>query len=121
MSKVETVKIDRRDFIASLGGAAAVALMSHEAKADALEHHLEEKLYAQEGGAGPGGFGNAPFPSTAEVHENIVDILNPDTTARGLKRIVGEKSRLECIMELVSDDNEMILLNELFVRAYATA
>mgnify|MGYP001024996979 FL=1 len=61
------------------------------------------------------------IPAFAEVHENIVDILNPDTTARGLKRIVGEKSRLECIMELVSDDNEMILLNELFVRAYATA
>ena len=61
------------------------------------------------------------IPEFAEVHENIVDILNPDTPPRGLKRIVGEKSRLECIMELVSDDNQMILLNELFVRAYATA
>jgi hypothetical protein len=61
------------------------------------------------------------IPEFAEVHENIVDILNPDTPARGLKRIVGEKSRLECIMELTQGDNEMILLNELFVRAYAAA
>jgi radical SAM superfamily enzyme YgiQ (UPF0313 family) len=61
------------------------------------------------------------IPGFKEVHENIVDILNPDTPARGLKRIVGEKSRLECIMELVSDDNEIIILNELFTRSYARA
>jgi hypothetical protein len=34
------VEIDRRAFFASLGGTAAVALMSDEAKADALEHYL---------------------------------------------------------------------------------
>ncbi len=31
------IQIDRRHFIASLGGAAAVKLMSSEAKAEALE------------------------------------------------------------------------------------
>ena len=36
--------IDRRAFIASLGGAAVVATMDHEAKADALEHYMEEQL-----------------------------------------------------------------------------
>jgi hypothetical protein len=30
------IEIDRRDFIAGLGGAAAVSVMSHEARADAL-------------------------------------------------------------------------------------
>ena len=38
------MEIDRRAFIASLGGAAAVAAMDHEARADALEHHMEEQL-----------------------------------------------------------------------------
>ena len=38
------MEIDRRAFIASLGGAAAVNLMDHEAKAEALEHYMEEKL-----------------------------------------------------------------------------
>ena len=37
---------DRRQFIASLGGAGAVALMSHEARADALEGALLAKLDA---------------------------------------------------------------------------
>ena len=36
--------IDRRAFIASLGGASAVALMTSEQKADALEHYMEETL-----------------------------------------------------------------------------
>jgi len=38
------MEIDRRAFIASLGGAAVVASMDHEAKADALEHYMEEQL-----------------------------------------------------------------------------
>ncbi len=36
--------IDRRAFIASLGGASAVALMTSEQKADALEAYMEEQL-----------------------------------------------------------------------------
>ena len=38
------MEVDRRAFIASLGGAAAVNLMDHEAKAEALEHYMEDKL-----------------------------------------------------------------------------
>ena len=38
--------LDRRAFISSLGGTAAVALMSPEQKADALEHYMEEELDA---------------------------------------------------------------------------
>jgi len=64
------IKIDRREFIASLGGAAAVGLMSHEARADALEHYLEERLYAS--AEGMSGGGSAPaFPTVAELDAQI--------------------------------------------------
>lgn len=52
--------VDRRAFIASLGGPAAVALMSAEAKADALENHLNEQLTSA-----------ARYPSVAEVDAEI--------------------------------------------------
>lgn len=64
------IRIDRRDFIASLGGAAAVGLMSHEARADALEHYLEERLYASAEGSSGGGSG-AGFPTVAELEAQI--------------------------------------------------
>jgi hypothetical protein len=38
------MEIDRRAFIAGLGGASAVALMTSEQKADALEAYMEEQL-----------------------------------------------------------------------------
>ena len=41
------MEIDRRAFIASLGGTAAVSLMDSEAKADSLEHWMEEQLDEQ--------------------------------------------------------------------------
>src|SRR5262245_8068426 len=61
--------IDRRAFIASLGGPAAVALMDSEAKADALEHWMEEKLDEQVAAAQ----GQAPekFPTVAELEAQI--------------------------------------------------
>lgn len=65
------IEIDRRAFIASLGGAAAVSLMSHEAKADALEHYLEDRLYAQASGNNNGGSGAREFPTTLEVYDAI--------------------------------------------------
>ena len=38
------MEIDRRAFVSSLGGAAAVALLTPDQKADALEHYMEEQL-----------------------------------------------------------------------------
>src|SRR5215475_4759381 len=38
------IHIDRRHFIASLGGAAAIKLMSSEAKAEALESYMMQQL-----------------------------------------------------------------------------
>jgi hypothetical protein len=67
------LEIDRRAFIASLGGAAAVAAMDHEARADALEHYAEEKLdelVAQNGGAAAQGQ-ERPFPTVAEIEAQI--------------------------------------------------
>jgi len=70
------MKLDRRDLIAKLGGVAAVAAMTHEARADALEHHLMAAA-----GPSPGsGSGSMPaamaadksrFPTTAEVEAQI--------------------------------------------------
>lgn len=56
------MEIDRRAFIASLGGASVVAAMSSEAKADALEEHQQALLNA----AAPG-----KFPTRAELDEQV--------------------------------------------------
>jgi hypothetical protein len=63
------MEVDRRAFIASLGGTAAVSLMDHETKAEALEHWMEERLdedvAAQQGGE------QRKFPSVAELDAAI--------------------------------------------------
>ena len=63
------MEVDRRAFIASLGGAAVVAGMDHEAKAEALEHYMEDKLdemvAAQQGGQ------SEKFPTVAEIEAQI--------------------------------------------------
>jgi hypothetical protein len=65
-------EIDRRAFIASLGGTAAVGLMSHEARADALEDysiHALDRAVAQS----PTGAAAAPekFLTVAELEAQI--------------------------------------------------
>lgn len=60
--------IDRRAFIANLGGAGAVSLMSHEAKAEALE----SALMAQASGAvAKSNSSPEKFPSAAELEAQI--------------------------------------------------
>ncbi|PYR37650.1 MAG: hypothetical protein DMF93_17600, partial [Acidobacteria bacterium] len=60
------MEIDRRAFIASLGGPAVVALMDHEAKAEALEHYMEEKLDTMVAAQQP-----EKFPTVAEIQAQI--------------------------------------------------
>ena len=60
------VQIDRRHFIASLGGVAAVKLMSAEAKAEALESYMMEQL-----NTGSAGQAKPKFPKAAEVEAQI--------------------------------------------------
>src|SRR5579863_1981404 len=64
----ETMEIDRRAFIAGLGGVAAVAAMADEAKAEALEHHMMLQLsVANQAAAGS----EKKFPTAAEVEAQI--------------------------------------------------
>jgi hypothetical protein len=53
-----------------------------------------------------------------EIFLEVKDILDPNTPLKSIKKIKGY-SRLEAIMSLFQDDNEIILKNELFLRAYA--
>lgn len=64
--------IDRRDFIASIGGVATVSLLSPEAKADALEDYLNDRLQLAQ--AEPEGTNDAAarrFPTVAELEAQI--------------------------------------------------
>src|SRR5262245_8044078 len=64
------MEIDRRAFIASLGGPAVVAAMTHEARADALEHYLEEQL--DQAVAAQNGQQQAnKYPTVAELEAEI--------------------------------------------------
>ena len=60
--------LNRRAFIATLGGTAAVAMMDSEAKADALEHYMEEQLDEQVAAAQ-----GQPekFPTVADIEAQI--------------------------------------------------
>jgi hypothetical protein len=58
------MEIDRRLFIASLGGVSAVATMGHEARAEALEHYMSDLLDAADDQ-------QPKFPTAAEVEAQI--------------------------------------------------
>jgi hypothetical protein len=74
------MEIDRRAFMTSLGGTAAVALMTSEEKADALEHYMEERLdelvLAQQG-------------SPAQPYPTMADIEAANAKRTGMRRGVG--------------------------------
>ena len=63
------IDIDRREFLATLGGAAAVKLMDHEARADALEDYSIEKL--DEAVAAKQNPQQPVFPTVAELEAQI--------------------------------------------------
>ena len=63
------MELDRRHFIASLGGAAAVKLMSHEARAEALEAYQQQPLNAA--AAAGGQTTPSKFPTAAQVEAQI--------------------------------------------------
>ena len=96
------LEIDRRAFIASLGGAAAVAAMDHEARADALEHYAESRLdeLAAQRGGGAGVQGqDQPFPTVAQIEAQI----ETRSTRRGVGGLFvsgrGNVKRLEKMPE----------------------
>jgi hypothetical protein len=61
------MQVDRRAFIASVGGAAAFGAMHTEAQADALEHYLLQRLNDESGG---GAAARRP-PTVAEIEAQI--------------------------------------------------
>jgi hypothetical protein len=92
------MKLDRRDFFAKLGGAAAVAAMTHEARADALEHYMMAGAAgpaATAASSAPAAAGDGkPFPTVAEIEAQIETqpkrrgVGNLFTTANGnMKRL----------------------------------
>jgi hypothetical protein len=85
------MEIDRRAFIASLGGAAAVALMSDEQKADALEHYMEEMLndavLAQQQAQGE-------YPSVADIEARNQDLNRYSRRGAGNLFVAGRDGKL---------------------------
>src|SRR5215470_18501446 len=63
------IQIDRRHFIASLGGGAAVKLMTAEAKAEALESYMMAQLNG--GASTPPGTPSKKFPKAADIEAQI--------------------------------------------------
>lgn len=70
------MKLDRRDLFAKLGGAAAVVAMTHEARADALEHYMmlaaaDPAATSDGSSAAAHAVGSKHFPTAAEVDAQI--------------------------------------------------
>ena len=69
------MEINRRAFVASLGGTAAVALMSPEEKADALEHYMGTRL--EEAGTVEGLLAEAQdegYPTVADLERRNANL-----------------------------------------------
>lgn len=65
------IEIDRRHFIASIGGTAALGLLSHEAKADKLEEYLSERLMVAQLDSSEAAGRRTRFPTAAEIEAEI--------------------------------------------------
>jgi len=82
------IEIDRRDFIASLGGTAAVGLMSHEARADELEDELNRRLQLAQAPAQASE--SSRFPTAAEIEAQIPTRSYRRGTGRAFLNTDGE-------------------------------
>jgi hypothetical protein len=69
--------IDRRAFIASLGGLAVVDAMDSETKAEALEHYMVEKLDEMSSGLLPEAEQLLPSPPEATVRRGVGSLFAP--------------------------------------------
>ena len=101
--------LDRRAFIASIGGAAAAAVMTSEQKADALEAYMEETLdgLVVQQGAAP-----VKYPTMAEIEEenakrmgirrgggNVFNASGRDGKPRGLLPAMSKTPTLQEFFE----------------------
>jgi hypothetical protein len=80
------VKVDRRAFIASVGGAAAFAALGMEARADALEHYMLRRL--NDDVASGGGSSGPAAPAAAKPAPTVAE-LEAQVDTKPLRRGVG--------------------------------
>ena len=100
------MEFDRRAFIASLGGAAAVALMTPDQKADALEHYWEDELDAAiEARQAQSG----QYPTVAEIAERNANLDRP--YRRGAGGLFVPSRRTGKLRELAKMPSEPTLLD----------
>ncbi|HEY1283743.1 MAG TPA: hypothetical protein VGE96_04620 [Steroidobacteraceae bacterium] len=78
------MQVDRRAFIASVGGAAVFGTMNTEAKADALEHYLLQRLNDESGGDS----GARRAPTVAEIEAQI----DTRPTRRGIGNLFAART-----------------------------
>ena len=93
--------------MASLGGTGAVALMTPDEKADALEHYLESRL--EESKIIEGLLQERPYPTVAEINAGNADLTRPYrngvgalfvTKNDGDREVDGKLRKLETMPEL---------------------
>jgi len=95
------MEIDRRKFIASLGGAAAVAMMTHEQRAEALEHYMEDELDAFLGGEEAVQAQQAEeFPTVAELKARSEDLDRPYRRGTGGIFRAGRDGKLRALPKM---------------------
>ena len=93
------MQIDRRKFFASLGGSAAIGIMSSDAKADALETYLSEQLEIQSSARQEGAAAQSStpkFPTVAELEAQI-ETRNWRRGTGGLFVAPGPNSRVKLL------------------------
>ena len=83
------MEIDRRAFITSVGGAAALAVMTSEQKADALERYLQQQLDDPE-----------KFPTVAELEATNQDLGRPSRRGAGNLFVPTREGKLRPIEKM---------------------
>jgi len=104
------MKVDRRAFIASVGGATVFASMGAEAKADALEHYLLQQLSDE----ATGGSAKRP-PTVAEIEAQI----DTRPTRRGVGNLFA--ARTGNVQRLAPMPEKPTLLDYFRLRFMATS
>ncbi len=79
------MEIDRRAFISSVGGAAALAVMTAEQKADALEHYMQQQLDTPQ---------PEKFPTVAELEARNEDLGRPSRRGAGNLFVPNSEGKL---------------------------
>ena len=82
------MNIDRRAFMASIGGAGALAAMDANARADALEDYLHQRLAAEVEGQGSGAAGPRKHPTVAELEAQV----DTKPTRRGVGNLFAARA-----------------------------